>query len=71
MSVLDAESAYTTAQLNVNLTRPITAATGALIAEGRILHRGRTLATAEGKLIDAKGTVLAHATTTCLIIPRR
>jgi uncharacterized protein (TIGR00369 family) len=36
-------------------------------AEGKILHLGRQLATAEGRLTDARGRLLAHATTTCLI----
>jgi uncharacterized protein (TIGR00369 family) len=71
MTVLDAETAYTTAQLAVHLTRPITAATGKLVAEARLVHRGGKVATAEGRLMDGKGNVLAHGTTTCLIIPRR
>ncbi len=58
---------YTTLELKVNLVRPITAATGPIRAEGRSLHVGRRSGTAEGKILDAKGTLLAHGTTTCLI----
>jgi acyl-coenzyme A thioesterase PaaI-like protein len=39
-----------------------------LWAEGVVVHRGRRTATAEAKLVDAKGKVFAHATTTCLIL---
>jgi len=58
---------YTTLELKVNLVRPITAATGPIRAEGRSLHVGRRSGTAEGRIIDAKGSLLAHGTTTCLI----
>jgi uncharacterized protein (TIGR00369 family) len=59
---------YTTLELKVNLVRPITATTGPIRAEGRSLHVGRRSGTAEGKIIDAKGNLLAHGTTTCLIL---
>lgn len=62
-------SGYTTLELKVNLVRAITAATGRVRAEGRVLHAGRRTATAEGRLFDAGGTLLAHGTTTCLIFP--
>lgn len=71
MSTLDRESAYTTLDLTVHLTRTITAATGPIVAEGRVVHRGARVATAEGRLNDAEGRLLAHATSTCLIQPRR
>jgi uncharacterized protein (TIGR00369 family) len=57
----------TTLELKVNLVRPITADTGPIRAEGRSLHVGRRSATAEGKILDAKGNLLAHGTTTCMI----
>jgi uncharacterized protein (TIGR00369 family) len=58
---------YTTLELKVNLVRPITATTGPIRAEGRTLHVGRRSGTAEGKILDGKGNLLAHGTTTCLI----
>ncbi len=70
MSVLDDRSAYTTVDLHVHLTRPITARTGAFLAEGRLVHRGGRVMTAEGKLTDSAGKLLAHATTTCLVLSR-
>ena len=58
---------YTTLELKVNLVRPITAATGLIRAEGRTLHFGRRSGTAEGKILDAKGNLLAHGMTTCML----
>jgi uncharacterized protein (TIGR00369 family) len=60
---------YTTLELKVNLVRPITDKTGPIRAEGRSLYVGRRSGTAEGKIIDAGGTLLAHGTTTCMIFP--
>jgi uncharacterized protein (TIGR00369 family) len=65
---LAAGTGYTTLEFKVNLVRPITDKTGPIRAEGRSLHVGRRSGTAEGRLIDAGGTLLAHATTTCLIL---
>jgi acyl-coenzyme A thioesterase PaaI-like protein len=36
-----------------------------------VLHAGRQLATAEGKIVDADGKLYAHATTTCLVFETR
>lgn len=58
---------YTTLEFKVSLIRAITADTGPVRAEGKILNAGRRAATAEGRLTDAKGRLLAHATTTCLV----
>jgi uncharacterized protein (TIGR00369 family) len=60
---------YTTLELKLNLVRAITQETGPVEAEGRIVHRGRSVATAEGYLRDADGRLYAHATTTCMIFP--
>ena len=68
-STLQQGEAYTTAEFKLNLVRPLTKDTGVVAAEGRVLHRGRTLATAEGYLRDASGKLYAHATTTCMIFP--
>ncbi len=47
--------------------RAITAATGRVRAEGKVIHAGRQTATAEGRLVDAGGRLYAHATTTCIL----
>jgi uncharacterized protein (TIGR00369 family) len=68
-STLQQGEAYTTLELKVNLVRPITQDTGRIKAEGKIIHRGRTVGTADAHLRDAEGKLYAHATTTCMIFP--
>ena len=63
--------AWTTLELKLNLVRPITKDTGPLRAEGRIIHRGRTVATSEGAVKDRAGKLYAHASTTCMIFPAK
>jgi uncharacterized protein (TIGR00369 family) len=58
---------WTTLELKINYVRAMTNETGLVRAEGRILHRGRSVATSEGDLKDAAGRLYAHATTTCMI----
>ena len=62
---------YTTLELKLNLVRAITKETGKITAEARVLHRGRTVGTAEGYIRDAAGRLYAHATTTCMIFPAK
>ncbi|HZP71205.1 MAG TPA: PaaI family thioesterase [Pseudolabrys sp.] len=62
---------WTTLELKFNLVRPLTKDTGPVRAEGRIVHRGRTIATSEGDLKDEVGKIYAHATTTCMIFPAK
>jgi acyl-coenzyme A thioesterase PaaI-like protein len=47
--------------------KPVTVASGLLRCEGSIITRGRRTAAAEARLLDESGTLLAHATSTCLI----
>ena len=62
---------WTTLELKLNLVRPISKETGEVRAEGRIIHRGRTVATAEGTLKDRAGKLYAHASTTCMVFPAK
>ena len=66
-STLEKGFAQTTVEFKVSLMRPITPETGRIRAEGIVLNCGRRVGTAEGRLTDGKGRLLAHATTTCLI----
>jgi uncharacterized protein (TIGR00369 family) len=60
---------YTTLELKVNFTRPITTDTGRVLCEGIVVHRGGRVATAEGRVIaERSGKLLAHGTTTCLLM---
>jgi uncharacterized protein (TIGR00369 family) len=58
---------YTTAELSVNLVRGAAVGKEPLRVIGKVLHCGRQLATAEGRIVDAAGRLYAHATTTCLV----
>ncbi len=66
-STLEKGIGQTTLEFKISLMRPITAETGTLKAEGVVLSRGRRIGTAEGKITDRTGRLLAHGTTTCLI----
>ena len=70
-STLAKGDTWTTLEFKLNLVRPLTKDTGPVRAEGRILHRGRTVATSEGDLKDRAGKLYAHATTTCMIFPAK
>lgn len=67
-TTLGVDERYTTVEVKVNFVRPITANTGRVRCEGLVLHRGGTIATAEGKLFaEATRKLLAHGTTTCIV----
>lgn len=68
-TLLEAGTGYTTLEYRVHLVRGMTEKTGLVRAEGRVVHSGKRTATAEGRIVDAKGTLYAHGTTTCLMIP--
>jgi uncharacterized protein (TIGR00369 family) len=66
-STLDQGVGQTTLEFKISLLRPITPETGEIRAEGVVLSSGRRVGTAEGRVTDGKGRLLAHGTTTCLI----
>ena len=66
-SMLPAGTGYTTLEFKISFIRGMTDDTGPVRSEGRTLNVGRRAATAEGRITDAKGRLLAHATTTCLV----
>ena len=66
-TLLEPGVGYTTLEVKTNFVRPIKADTGLIRCEGIVIHKGSRVATAEGKLTDAGGKLLAHGTTTCLI----
>src|SRR5271163_3209307 len=67
-STLSDGSGCTTLETKVNLVRAVRPTTGPLLAEGSVVHRGRTVATAQSRLVGEDGTLYAHATSTCLIL---
>jgi uncharacterized protein (TIGR00369 family) len=70
-STLHKGDTWTTLELKLNFVRGLNKDTGPVRAEGRIIHRGRTVATSEGDLKDRAGKLYAHATTTCMIFPAK
>jgi uncharacterized protein (TIGR00369 family) len=66
-STLEKGIGQTTLEFKISLVRPITTETGTIQAEGVVLSRGRRIGTAEGRITDRNGRLLAHGTTTCLI----
>ena len=67
-TLLEAGVGYTTLEVKANFVRPITAETGLVRCEGVVVHPGSRVATAEGRVTDAAGKLLAHGTTTCLVL---
>lgn len=68
-TTLSAGQGFTTVEVKVNFIRALTGRTGVVRAEGKIISAGSRIATAEGRLTDSAGKLLAHGTTTCLIFP--
>jgi uncharacterized protein (TIGR00369 family) len=60
---------YTTLELKVNFVRGVPLEGGRLTCEGTKVHVGRKVATAEGRILDERGKLVAHGTTTCMIFP--
>jgi uncharacterized protein (TIGR00369 family) len=69
-STLPADKGYTTLELKLNIVRALTDAVPLVRAEGKVLHGGRQVATAEGRIVGPDGKLYAHATTTCLVFER-
>lgn len=67
-STLAAGEAYTSLDLTVKYLRPVTAESGRLRAVGRVVSRGRRTALAEAQLFDAGGRLVAHATSSCMLL---
>jgi uncharacterized protein (TIGR00369 family) len=69
-STLEKGVGQTTVEFKISLVRPITPETGPIKAEGVVLNCGRRIGTAEGRITDRGGRLLAHGTTTCLVFQR-
>jgi uncharacterized protein (TIGR00369 family) len=67
-SVLKAGQAYTTIDMTINFVRPVFEKTGKLRCEGKIIHAGGRIATAEGRVWDEAGTLIAHGSETCMVM---
>jgi len=70
-STLPAGVGYTTVETKANFVRPILADTGLVRCEALVLARGRQIITAEAKITDAAGKLLAHGASTMLVLHPR
>ncbi|MEV7992950.1 PaaI family thioesterase [Streptomyces sp. NPDC086077] len=68
-TVLPAGMGYTSLDLTLKFLRPITVDTGKVRAVGTVLSQGRRTALAQAELFDATDRLLAHATSSCMLIP--
>jgi uncharacterized protein (TIGR00369 family) len=68
-SLLEPGQAYTTVDMSVSFVRAVFERTGKLTCEGKIIHGGGRVATAEGRVWDQAGTLIAHGSETCLVMP--
>jgi uncharacterized protein (TIGR00369 family) len=59
---------YTSLDLSVKFLRPVSIATGEIAAEATVVHLGRRMALAEGRIVDAAGKVYATSSSSCLIM---
>lgn len=66
-TTLPAGKGYTTLELKVNMVRPLNDQVPLVRAVGKVIHTGRQVATADGRIVGPDGKLYAHATTTCLI----
>ena len=68
VTTLETGARWTTLELKANFTRPITHETGRIRCIGTVVHPGRKVATTEARLEDVSGRLLAHATSTILVL---
>ena len=65
-----AAAAFGTIELKVNYVRKLTAEAGRLLCTGQVIHAGRTLCTAEARVVDEQGKLYAHGSGTFLVYPK-
>jgi uncharacterized protein (TIGR00369 family) len=66
-TTLEAGVGFGTLDLTVNYIRPVAVDGVHLTATAHTIHRGGKTATAEGRIHDPQGRLVAHGTTTCII----
>ena len=70
-SLLPAGAGYTTIETKGNFSRPIARDTGRVRAEGKAVAQGRQIISAEARVLGTDGKVLAHGTSTILVVGPR
>ncbi|MGH7073236.1 MAG: PaaI family thioesterase [Stellaceae bacterium] len=67
-STLPVGVGFATVETKANFSRPIAPDTGRVRAEGRVVNKGRTIISAEGRILDSRGRLLAHGTSTLIVL---
>jgi uncharacterized protein (TIGR00369 family) len=67
-TLMPAGKRFTTLELKINYTRPLTSAVGTVRCEAKVIHVGNRVATAEARVVDRQGKLYAHGTTTCIAV---
>ena len=67
-SLLPAGVGYTTVETKGNFSRPIKMDSGRVRVEGKVVNHGRQIITAEARVLAKDGRVLAHGTSTLLVL---
>ena len=65
--VMPAGKIFTTLEMKIHYVRAIRRGVGTLTCTGTVVHAGGRTATAEGRIVDANGTLYAHGTVTCIL----
>lgn len=67
-SMLKPGHRFTTVDMTVSFVRAVVPTFGKLTCEGKIIHSGGRIATAQGRVTDGTGKLIAHGTETCMIL---
>ena len=67
-TTLPAGFLVSSSDMTLNFLRPANVSSGSLIAHGRLIHAGRSVGLAEVRVEDARGRLLAHGTSRCVIV---
>ena len=70
-SLLPPGTNYTTIETKANFSRPITPETGRVRAEGRVISQGKQIISTEARVMSQDGRVLAHGTSTLMVLNGR
>jgi uncharacterized protein (TIGR00369 family) len=66
-TMMPAGKVFTTLEMKINYVRPMRLETGEVRCEAQVLHVGGRVASAEGRIVDARGKLYAHGTATCML----
>jgi uncharacterized protein (TIGR00369 family) len=67
-TLLPAGASYATIETKANFSRPIAEDSGRVRAKGRAIGRGRRIISCEARVVDAQGRLLAHGTSTLMVL---